>query len=159
MRYIFKGDKVKNVIAILFSIAFLLSGCSQQSALTPEKEMLFNSHVVIEDSKMTKWFRVENVVSLYRDDEMLEFEITAKNILDKPKTFAYRVDWYDKNGMSIKTILTKWTIVKLEARRNIILRKISPSKGAIDFKVVFQELTDEDKLRDMNTYKKEYIGD
>lgn len=143
----------------VFLAVFLFLGCSdKQKEITLE---YINTHknVVVEDDSILKWMIIENIASLVRNDGMLEAEIVIKNIDSSPNKVVYKIDWFDQNGFVIETILSKWKIVTIEGKRNMIIHIISPSHDAVNYKIRFQKLTDDDLKRDKNVNLKEYIGE
>lgn len=144
----------KIVASLGFALAFLLSGCTQGPVIA---QQISDPHVVIENPSLYEWLEFDTINYIRRDDGMLQFEAAFRNFSDRKRVLAYRVDWYDENGFAIKTILSKWTIVQVEERRNLIIHGISPTDKTQDFKIRLQKPTSDDDLR-KNSYHQEYQG-
>ncbi len=143
--------------SIFISIAFLtlmFNGCNQGPTITSQ---ITDPHVLVENSSLYGWLNLETINYVKRSDEMLEFEASFRNISEWNRVLAYRIDWYDENGFSIKTILSKWTVVEVEQRRNLIIHGISPTNKTTNFKIRLQVPTSDDDLR-KNNYHYEYQG-
>ncbi len=140
--------KVYLLIGILSLVFF--SGCAQKKL-----EVVSDSHIVIEDSSLDGWLKLERVSHLKRHDGFILVEAKFRNLLSSNKKVVYKVEWLDRNGFSETTILSKWKIAEVEAKRGFTIRAISPSIRAQDFVIKLQEPTQDDMKR-KDSYNFEY---
>ncbi|CZE47643.1 YcfL family protein [Campylobacter geochelonis] len=130
----------------------LLAGCG----ISPT-ERLAQHNVIIEDEDIMDDFDLVSVVSKTRDDGLSQAQAVLKNNTKKNQMIAYRVDWIDKDGFVKDTILSKWKVVQVEAKRDVVLNAISPSIDTVDFKIRVNYPSKDDKIRNNPAYY-EYQG-
>lgn len=132
----------------------MFAGCVQPVVIN---KTITDPHVIIENESIYDWLQFENVNYIQRDDGLIEVEAVFRNFTSNNKVLAYKIDWIDQNNFIQKSILSKWTIVKVEERRNLVIHGISPSMKVKDFRIRLQEPTDDDELR-RDSYHYEYQG-
>ncbi|WP_419766105.1 MAG: DUF1425 domain-containing protein [Arcobacter sp.] len=140
--------KVYLLIGILSLVLF--SGCAQK-----EMEVVSDSHIIIEDSSLDRWLKLERVNHVKRHDGFILLEAKFKNTSSTNKKVVYKIDWLDRNGFSERSILSKWKIAEVEAKRGFMIRAISPSIRAENFEIRLQEPTQDDMKR-KDSYSTEY---
>ena len=133
---------------IFFLSIFLLSGCVKKV-----KDPNFS----VEDSEIYDSLEVVSEAKRIKDDGLTEIEVIFKNYTDSNEKIAYKVDWFDKDGFSIDTIMSKWKVIEVEAKRNMIIHAISPSIKATEYKIRMQYPSEDDEFRN-NSAQYEYQG-
>ncbi|MDR2790780.1 MAG: YcfL family protein [Campylobacteraceae bacterium] len=146
---------MRKMFYFLAFLTLIFTGCADK---TPQLQSP-SSNIIFESDKLGKWFALQNVVSLKRDDNFMEIEVTGKNNSDDKEVLTYNIDWYDQNGFIIKTILTKRKIASVESGKSIIIHAVSPSANAVNYKIRFGVPTEDDELRDQNVNLREYRGE
>ncbi|PLY08644.1 MAG: hypothetical protein C0626_12370 [Arcobacter sp.] len=141
---------MKKVYLLIGILSFLFfSGCAQ-------KELeVSDSHIIIEDSSLEEWLKLERVNHVKRHDGFILLEAKFKNTSSTNKKVVYKIEWLDRNGFSERTILSQWKIAEVEAKRGFMIRAISPSIRAEGFEIRLQEPT-EDDMRRKDSYNYEY---
>lgn len=147
---------MKKIILLLaiFS-ALIFSGCNQNKVSV--NNQITDPHVLIENESIYNWLQLERVNYFTREDGLMEVEARFRNFSNLNKVLAYKISWMDKNGFVEKTILSKWTITKVEERRGLIIHGIAPSMKIKKFEIRLQEPTKDDNLR-KDSYHNEYQG-
>lgn len=139
--------KVYLLIGILSLVFF--SGCAQ-------KELeVSDSHIIIEDSSLDGWLKLERVNHFKKHDGFIIVEAKFRNLSSSNKKVVYKIEWLDRDGFSETTILSKWKIAEVEAKRGFTIRGISPSIRAENFEIKLQEPTEDDMKR-KDSYNFEY---
>jgi uncharacterized protein YcfL len=146
---------MRKLFYLLAFLTLIFTGCADK---TPQVTS-YHPNIVFESNELGKWFVLQNVVSVVRDDNFIEFEVTGKNDSPLKQVLTYNIDWYDQNGFIIKSILTKRKIASVEGGKSIIIHAVSPSDKAINYKLRFGIPTEEDELRDQNVNLREYKGE
>ncbi len=147
-------------VCFLFIVfcCFCVIGCSSRNGVkngSTDGIALQDPHIVIQDKGMQKWLRFERVNSVLRKDGLLEFEALFTNITNHGKRLAYKVEWRDENGFTIKSILSRWIAADVEGRRRLTVHGISPNIKARDFLLIVDRPNYYDNLQ-KNPYNKEH---
>lgn len=145
--------KVIFLFALFATIIF--SGCNQNKVTL--NNQISNPNVIIENESLYNWLKLEKVNYFTRKDGLMEVEARFRNFSNSNEVLAYKINWMDENGFIEKTILSKWTITKVEERRGLIIHGIAPSMKIKDFEIRLQEPTKDDSLR-KDSYHNEYQG-
>lgn len=138
---------MKKFLIFLLSV-FLLSGCVKK---------VKDPNFTVEDSGIYDTLEFVDMVKRTKEDGFLEIQAVFKNYTNSNKTVAYKVDWYDNDGFLIDTIMSKWKVVEVEAKRNFVLKAVAPSIKAVDYKIRMQFPSDDDEFRN-NPAQYEYQG-
>jgi uncharacterized protein YcfL len=136
-------------------LTLLFTGCADKSPQINTS----NPNIVFENDSLGKWFVLQNVVSLNREDGFVELEVTGKNYSSSKQTLTYIVDWYDQNGFIVKSILLKRKIASIESGKSIIIHAVSPNAKTASYKVRFGVPSEDDELREQNVNLREYRGE
>lgn len=145
----------KKYVIFLVLVSVLFTACNQNQVNLNNK--ISDSHIIVENESLYNWLNLDAVNYFIRDDSLLEVEARFRNFTSSNKLLAYKIDWMDKNGFVQKSILSKWVIVKVEERRNLVIHGIAPSMKVKDFSIRLQEPTKDDNLR-KDSYHREYQG-
>jgi uncharacterized protein YcfL len=149
---------MRRIVYLLAFLTLVFTGCSNKTPIMVVNVKPY-SNIIFEADSVKDWFVVENAAAFDRDDKLTEIEIAGKNTATSTKTLTYKIDWYDKNGFVIKSILSTRKIASIEAGRNIVIHAVSPSENANEYKIRIGVPTEEDELRDKNVNVREYRGE
>jgi uncharacterized protein YcfL len=141
---------MKKIYLLLTLVSFVLfSGCAQ-------KELeVSDPHIIVEDSSINGWLKLERVNHFKKPDGFLIVEAKFRNLSSSNKKVVYKIEWLNGSGFTERTILSKWMITEVEAKRGFTIRGISPSIRAEDFEIILQEPTEDDMKR-KDSYHNEY---
>lgn len=150
----------KICLSFFIFCCFCTIGCSSSSRNgvqngSVDAVALKDPRILIEDEGIQKWLRFERINSVLRQDGFLEFEAQFSNTSNYGKRLAYKVEWRDENGFTIKTILSRWITADVEGRRKLIVRGISPNIKARDFLLIVDRPNYYDNLQ-KSPYNKEH---
>ena len=138
---------MKKFLIFLLSV-FLLSGCVKK---------VKDPNFTVEDSGIYDSLEVVSEAKRVKDDGFTEIEVIFKNYTDSNEKIAYKIDWFDKDGFSVDTIMSKWKVIEVEAKRNMVIHAISPSVRATEYKIRMQFPSEDDEFRN-NPAQFEYQG-
>lgn len=143
---------------LVLSALLIFTGCAKNEAYLMNIEK-FKSEpkIVLQNEKLAKWLFLEELTYDKRADDLLEVEARFQNKSDFNEKVAYKIDWKDKKGFTYKSILSKWVVVEIEERRELIIKGISPSTKVEGFRIRIQQPTSDDKYR-QNQNNKQYQG-
>lgn len=146
-------------LSLVFAVLFL--GCAPQqpkneeiSKTTSSKNFINNSHIKVISPKINDWLKMEFLNYTKKDDGLLEFEANFINLANANRLVSYKIIWKDKNGFTQKSIMSKWVKTLVEAGRVLSIHAISPNDKSVDFEIILQEPTKDDKNRDDSSHKK-----
>ncbi len=91
--------------------------------------------IIFQNEEIQNWLILENLISKKREDGLTQVEAKFINKNGFDDKVAYRVDWQDKDGFTINSLLSKWKVVEVYGNANLIIQAISPSIKAEDFSI------------------------
>ncbi|MGJ0336115.1 DUF1425 domain-containing protein [Aliarcobacter cryaerophilus] len=144
--------KIVSLIICVFA-TFSLTACVQNQMDT--KPRITDPHILVENSDLYDWLKLERVNYFKRKDDLLVVEAKFKNTTSFNKSVAYKIDWIDENGFTEKSILSRWIVTEVEDGRSFVINAISPSTKIKDFEIRLQIPTSDDKNR-KDSYHSDY---
>jgi uncharacterized protein YcfL len=71
---------------------------------------------------------------------LLKVQVVVRNNIALRKTFNYKWEWYDINGMMVDTPTTRvWQVARLQPKESIVLTGIGPNPNVVDFRLKLVE--------------------
>ena len=67
----------------------------------------------------------------------LKIQVEVQNLSSSVQAFAYRIEWFDANGMIVHTPLTTWIDRQIQGGETLSLTGIAPTETAKDFRIKF----------------------
>ncbi len=122
--------------SILTCSTILFSGCvnklqqDQNVSNTYEK-----SKIIFQSNEIQNWLILEDLIYKKREDGLTQIEARFFNKNSFDDKVAYRIDWLDKDGFTISSLLSKWEVKEVYGNANLIIQAISPSIKAVDFSI------------------------
>ena len=95
--------------------------------------------VTIIDSFLAYDISITEVKTRTNTGGLMEVQVTGVNDASSYKKLAYQVDWFDKNGFSINTVLSRWTDFPAYGNSQFGFRAVGPTKAANDFRIKIRE--------------------
>ncbi|MEN6385560.1 MAG: YcfL family protein [Phycisphaerales bacterium] len=65
----------------------------------------------------------------------LEIQVTGHNRAVYNKSFDYKVDWIDANGISVDSKAAVWNTIFAKSRSIFSFKTVAPSRDAVDFRM------------------------
>jgi len=138
--------KMKNItpiIAIAATAVLLLlhTGCSTVNTLEPaqpsaQKQMLSDKRVIT-DTGLYGRVRPVGVNTALVSTGLLKIQVEVQNLSSSVQAFAYRIEWFDANGMTVSTPTSTWIDRQIQGGESLMLTGIAPTETAKDFRVNF----------------------
>ena len=119
----------KQTILILLTV-FLLSSCVTVRPVDPR--------ITIIDSFLGSEISINNVLSVINDGDFLEIQVTGRNQTAFYKKLEYKIEWLDKNGFTISTIMSRWTEFSAFENTEFRFKAVAPQTTATDFRILIR---------------------
>jgi len=121
--------------------AVFLSGCATVNTIEPaqpvaQREMLSDKRVITDTGLYGRVRPVGINVSTVSTG-FLKVQIEVQNLSSRAQSFAYRIEWFDVNGMTLPTPTTVWIDRQIQGGESLMLTGIAPTETAKDFRVNF----------------------
>lgn len=109
----------------------LLVGCATVRPVDPR--------VTVIDSVLEGNILISNVVSVPNKGGFLEVQVTGENQTRFYKNLEYKIEWLDRNGFAIPTILSRWTSFPAYKRSDFRFKAVAPKTAAADFRILIRQ--------------------
>lgn len=71
---------------------------------------------------------------------LLKVQVVLRNNIALRKTFNYKWEWYDANGMMVDTPTTRlWQVARMQPKESIVVTGIGPNPNVVDFRLKLVE--------------------
>jgi len=142
----------KIYLTLVIVSAIIFAGCAQKDVKV-EPKLSDDEHIII-DSSLNSWLKLEKLNYFQKSDGFWVVQAKFKNMTFTNRNVAYKIDWIDKNGFIIKSILSKWKVATVEENRDFIINGVSPSNQIKDFEIRVQRTSiDDEKRKDSSHYE------
>ena len=119
------------------------AGCSYNVNQSVDKNsnasaMRINHKNVIADPSLNQKASVPEIVKAKRGN-LLEIMATLQNNTSSEVSIYCKVDWYDSQGIIIRSNNSRWQKYHLKGKETIFVTSLSTSSDAVDFRLKLQE--------------------
>ena len=97
------------------------------------------SKATIIDSFLDNEISITQVKNLINTGGLMEVQLTGVNNTSSYKKLEYRIEWFDKNGFLIDTIMSRWTEFPAYGNSEFGFRAVAPKAAAADFRIRIRE--------------------
>lgn len=125
------------VCAAAASLA-LLTGCAstvntvERAAPIGQRQMV-NDKRIITDAGLNRAVRIVGVNET--PGEFLKIQVELLNTTSSLKSFNYRFEWFDQNGIIINTPTSTFISRQIEAKESLFISAVAPTPTAKDFRL------------------------
>ncbi|MBB6430683.1 YcfL family protein [Algisphaera agarilytica] len=132
---------LRSIAPTLLLVASLLVLPACQTVNTTERADPDYERVYIEDARVTTDNSLKKAAGLVRlnettlDSGFLKVQAEVYNDTRERKRAHYRFEWFDADGMLIKTSLSNWKAISLAGKESQFITAVSPTKTATDFRL------------------------
>ena len=98
-----------------------------------------DSKATIIDSFLAYEISITEVKALTNKGGLMEVQLTGVNNTSSYKKLEYRIEWLDKNGFLIETVMSRWTDFPAYGNSEFGFRAVSPATAATDFRIKIRE--------------------
>ncbi len=121
----------------------LLSACSTvntvERAEPVGQRQMVNDKRIITDASLNRAVRIVGVNET--PGEFLKVQIELQNTTRSLKSFNYRFEWFDANGMQVNTPTSTYIPRQIEGKESLFISAVAPTPTAKDFRVKLIENT------------------
>jgi uncharacterized protein YcfL len=136
----------KLVLLAVLAGMFGLSACTtttntvEPAQPVAQRQMLADKRVVT-DTSLDSSCRILGVNAATGPGGFLKIQVEVQNLTKSRKSFTYRVEWFDENGMIINLPTTTAIPRSLEGKETASITATAPTDRAKDFRIRFLEPT------------------
>ncbi len=125
----------------MLASSLLMSGCTTVNTIEPaqpvaQRQMLSDKRVIT-DTGLYGSVRPVGINVATISTGFLKIQIEVQNLSSSPALFAYRIEWFDANGMIVHTPVTTWIDRQIQGGETLSLTGIAPTETAKDFRIKF----------------------
>jgi uncharacterized protein YcfL len=126
---------------ILVAVSVFQNGCSTVNTMEPaqpaaQRQMLADKRVIT-DSGLYGRVRPVGVNTATVSTGFLKMQVEVQNLTSSSAAFAYRVEWFDANGMIVNTPTSVWIDRQIQGGEILALTAVAPTETAKDFRIKF----------------------
>lgn len=124
----------------LAGLAFL-SACStvntvERAAPMGQRQMV-NDRRIITDAGLNRGVRIVGVNEA--PGEFLKVQVELLNTTSSVKSFSYRFEWFDANGVQVNTPTATAISRQIEGKESLFISSVAPTPTAKDFRLKLLE--------------------
>lgn len=138
--------KINILLSVTMLGALLFSnGCATESMNTVEpampegRPMMVSDQRILTDPSLGRNVYVIGVNEAWTENGYKKVQVQIYNRTRSAKTFTYRVEWYDKDGMLISSPSDNRTPRTIEGGQKMSIPALATSPKAVDFRFTFLE--------------------
>ena len=126
--------------------AVVLAGCGSTSVNTVERAQpvgerhLVSDKRVIADRSLDSAVRIVGMSEGMTPDGFIKVQVEVQNSGRGRKSFSYKVEWFDVNGVIVDTPTTTSISRQIEGHEALFLTAVAPTATAKDFRFKFMQL-------------------
>ncbi|MCP4114683.1 MAG: YcfL family protein [Desulfobacteraceae bacterium] len=83
--------------------------------------------------------KVTGVATRINSGGFMEVQVTGTNKASGYRNLEYKIDWIDRDGFTIKTILSRWTMFPAYASSTFNFAAVAPKDSASDFRITIRK--------------------
>lgn len=125
------------------ALALLFGGCQNVNTYENAESRATPTYVadkrVITDNTLAGKLRVVSVNQATVSGNLLKIQATVENLTSKARTFNYKFEWTDQDGMAVNSPNEVWKALPLQGRETSTISTVAVSPKAVDFKLKFRE--------------------
>ncbi|WP_432799364.1 YcfL family protein [Poriferisphaera sp. WC338] len=130
-------------MAILMAGSITLVGCTTVNTVASDSgEPGYNSvptRKIITDGSLRSKARVVDIRESRVGNDHLKIQAEILNTTSSRKSFNYRIDWLNADGMSIPSLMTKWKTKSIAGKETAFVTAVAPTSKAADFRLQLVE--------------------
>jgi uncharacterized protein YcfL len=121
--------------------SLLQCGCSTVNTVEPaesaaQRQMLSDKRVIT-DTTLYGRVRIVGLNTATVSTGFLKIQVEVQNLSSSVQAFAYRIEWFDENGMVVNTPTSAWIDRQIQGGETLSLTAIAPTETAKDFRIKF----------------------
>ena len=125
------------------ALALLFGGCQNVNTYENAESRATPTYVadkrVVTDNTLAGTVRVVSINQATVSGNLLKIQATVENLSSKARTFNYKFEWIDQDGMAVNSPNEVWKALALQGRETSTISTVALSPKAVDFKLKFRE--------------------
>lgn len=93
---------------------------------------------IIDDSLLSD-ITIKYITSVKNESGLLEVRLAGLNNTSSYKKLEYKINWLDRAGFKIPTILSRWTAFSAFESAEFSFSTVAPNKSATDFRILIRK--------------------
>ncbi len=127
----------------LLGITAFLSACTNVNTVERAQPLATPNYVddkrVITDTSLAATVKVLSVNQSVVSDNLLKVQVMVTNTRSSARTFNYKFEWYDQNGMLVQSPTSVWKSMRIQPKETTAISAVGPNPTAVDFVLKLQE--------------------
>ena len=128
-------QKTKKLFFVLF-VCSVMAGCA---GLGPGKVPFNDPRVTVVGALIRPEIKVTGLNTRINSGNFMEVQVTGVNKASGYRNLEYKIDWIDRDGFAIKTILSRWTMFPAYASSTFSFAGVAPKTSASDFRITIRK--------------------
>lgn len=140
---------MRNTLLIVTMLGLLLtgvagSGCEMTNTAERAEPIAQSDPVVLKkvqpDPSLKGQVEIVSANQGIVSGNLLKVQVVVRNNWALRKTFNYKWEWFDVNGMVVDTPATRvWQVGRLQPKESMVLTGIGPNPNVVDFRLKLVE--------------------
>ncbi|MBI3876796.1 MAG: YcfL family protein [Verrucomicrobia bacterium] len=134
-------------IQFLFVLAgaAVLTGCSttvntvERAQPVGERAMISDKRIIT-DRSLDRAVRIVGLSETQTPEGAIKIQVEVANATRAMKSFSYKVEWFDANGVLVDTPATASITRQIEGKESLFITAVAPTATVKDFRFKFMEL-------------------
>ena len=140
-----KTNKLLLLSCLLAPAVLFPAGCTTvntlESAQSSAQRQMLPDKRVLTDSTINRSVNILGVNSATGPAGFLKIQVELQNRTSRPRSFTYRIEWFDENGMIINLPTATAIPRTIEGKETISITATAPTEKAKDFRIKLLEPT------------------
>ena len=129
------------ILSATTGILLLHTACSTVNTIEPaqpvaQRQMLSDKRIIT-DTGLYGSVRPVGINVATVSTGFLKIQVEVQNLSSSSQAFAYRIEWFDANGMIVNTPTSVWIDRQIQGGETLALTGIAPTETAKDFRIKF----------------------
>lgn len=130
-------------IASLAVAAFVFAGCSSVNTTQPTERVnpprIISDERIVTDPSLQRRVQVVEVHEADTEGGHLRVQVSVLNTTRRYRTFNYRFEWFDGDGIFLETPASGYRTRQIEGGESLMLVGVAPTAAAKDFRLKLLE--------------------
>ena len=129
------------IVSATTGLLLLHTACSTVNTIEPaqpvaQRQMLSDKRIIT-DTGVYGSVRPVGINVATVSTGFLKIQVEVQNLSSSAQGFAYRIEWFDANGMIVHTPTSVWIDRQIQGGETLALTGIAPTETAKDFRIKF----------------------
>lgn len=133
--------RIGNLLAATVAFAFI--GCSSVNTTQPTERVnpprIINDQRIVTDPSLQRRVQVIEMHEAETEGGHLRVQVGVLNTTRRYRTFNYRFEWFDQDGIFIETPAGGYRTRQIEGGESLMLVGVAPTAAAKDFRLKLLE--------------------